>query len=134
MTTMAAYYSVEQYPEKLSRTAQRILDTLDRGESRLHDHYSQVRGHQRTTCRKVINVRIPQIGGPPQSFSVYMRDVSSGGAGFIYPGHIPEEKVMIGIPIPGRDDTWFEGKIVRRKEYIQEGFWDYGVKFTDRLT
>ncbi|HBN75219.1 MAG TPA: hypothetical protein DD473_05265 [Planctomycetaceae bacterium] len=134
MVVETQFISAEQYSERQKRSAQRILDSLDRGEARLQDHYTQVRNYKRASCRKVIHVRISNPGGEPFAFSVFMRDVSSSGAGFIYPGPIPHDKILIGIPIPGRDDTWFEGVIARRKEFMQEGFWDYGVRFTGRLT
>ena len=133
MAVASNYQSVENYSDRQTKTAMRILDTLDRSESRLIDHYTQIRHHKRASCRKVIHIRIPVPGGQPEAFSVYMRDVSASGAGFIYPGEIQTSEVMVGIPIPGKDDTWFQGKIVRCKEFMQEGFWDFGVKFTGRL-
>lgn len=134
MAVATRYINIDEYSDRQNRAAQRILDALDRGETRLQEHYTQVRNHKRASCRKVINIRIPVPGSEPLAFSVFMRDVSSSGAGFIYPGPIHADQVLIGIPIPGREDTWFQGTIARRKEFVQEGFWDYGVRFTDRLT
>lgn len=127
------YLTSEHYTEKQKRSAQRLIESLVRTESRLSDHYSQVRSHQRQVCRNILLIRIPN-GENTVGFSVYMRDISASGTSFLYPGVIEAQEILVGIPVTGREPTWFQGKVVRCKQVMNEDFWDYGVKFLQRLS
>ena len=61
MTLMSTtFISVESYSDRQERNVQRVLDSLERSESRLIDHYAQMRGHQRTVCQLVRELLLPQ--------------------------------------------------------------------------
>lgn len=128
------YLSVEQYSEKQMKAAVRLLEIISRNDIRLSEHYGQIRSHQRKKCHNILFIRIPHPSQQPISFSVYMRDISPGGTSFLYPGEIGCSQIMVGIPIHERGETWFRGNIVRCKQIMGEQYWDYGVKFSERLT
>ncbi len=128
------FVSAENYSEKQQRMVQRVLNLLARNDQRFSEHYNPVRKHQRQHCHNLLTIRVP--GGMAEEaveFSVYMRDISPRGTSFVYPGMLDLTEILIGIPIPGRDMTWFQGKVVRCKQIMEEDFWEYGVKFTQRL-
>lgn len=133
MSLQTAYLSVQNYSEKQKREVFRLLDSLAKSENRLGEHYSLLRSHPRQRCQNILHLRLPAPSGEQVVVSAYMRDVSPGGTSFIYPGELDCHKIYVGIPIPGRDETWFQGEIVRRKQIMDQQFWDYGVKFKQRL-
>ena len=134
MATRTDYLSVEHYSEKQRRVVQRLLDALAKNDHRLNDHYSQIRTHERKRGKNLLFVRIPHPHEEPTTFSVHMRDISSSGTSFIYPGELDTRSILVGIPIPGREPTWFQAEVVRCKQIIDEDFWDYGVRFRGRLS
>lgn len=134
MPTNLDYVSVENYSDRQRRSVQRVLDLLARNDHRFSDHYTPVRKHQRQHCHNLLTIRVPGLlADESAEFSVYMRDISPRGTSFVYPGMLDMTEIQIGIPIPGRDMTWFRGEVVRCKQVMEEDFWEYGVKFTQRL-
>lgn len=132
------YLSIERYSEKQSRSAARVLDTLDQLDSRLAGHFSGKRRHTRVQYRGHGTICLPDPDQPildlasSSSFSVHVRSLSQSGLSFIYPGEIVEKNVVVGLEQGGKAATWFVAEIVRIKEIVEEGFWEYGVKFVRR--
>jgi hypothetical protein len=53
---------------------------------------------------------------------------------FLYTEQIRAETMFVGLGagLP-KDMRWFRAE-VRRSREIQDGFWEYGVRFVERLT
>lgn len=121
---------------KLMRTLTRVLDTLDKWDERLTDHYAPQRKHTRTGIRKPVSVRIPAVGsdGQPLPITVdaWMRNVSSGGMSFICDARIEAERLLVGLRVEGAEETWYHAELRRAREVI-EGFWEYGVAFRGKV-
>lgn len=133
MITHQAYPGVDQYTEKQKRTVQRILDSLKRNEERTGSHYKASRAHSRRLCHSVVEITLETLEGEKLTFNAYMGDVSSSGMSFVYPRELPSPDIIVGIPLGGSEKAFFNGEIVRMREFPGEEFIEYGVKFAGRL-
>jgi hypothetical protein len=128
--------SVESYNSKQQKSVERILESLDNMNDRQVTVYSRHRAYERKKIRGYALVRIVNTDNIEQAieFRVYIHNVSSGGMCFICPDEIQEKDVLIGLLKPDNTPSvWFKSQIVRKKEIIEEGFWEYGVAFKSRL-
>ncbi|MCA9019028.1 MAG: hypothetical protein KDA74_02715 [Planctomycetaceae bacterium] len=132
--------SVDSYSPSLQKTAQEVLDTLDRMDSRMDQHYSRLRSHPRNNFRGVVHLCIPDPDSPVikpgsgLSTRVWARCISSSGLSFICPDELDAKALLVGIEIPGRDTTWFQAEIKRERLMPDETFWEYGVAFINRVS
>lgn len=138
MSMTQTYFSVDQYSPKQEKSAHRLLESLERNELRTQSVYNTQRSTPRRSFGGTIEVTLKNpypVSEEKQNetITVYSADISGGGAGFIYPGEITQSELIVQIPINGRDPLIFKGTIVRRKEIVEEQFWEYGVKFIERL-
>jgi len=133
MLTHQSYPSVNQYTEKQNKAVHRIIESLEKGEDRLGDHYKASRAHSRSRCHSVVEITVETLGGEKITFNAYMGDVSPTGMSFIFPSELPSPDIIVGIPLGNSDKTMFRGEIVRMKEFPGEDFIEYGVKFVGRL-
>ncbi len=117
---------------RLVRTLTRVLDTLDKMDERLTDHYAPQRKHSRTGVRRPVTVRIPAIGsdGQPAPVTVngWMRNVSPGGMSFICDAKIEAERLFVGFHLDGVNEVWYHAEVKRAREVVDE-YWEYGVAF-----
>lgn len=138
--------------QRLERTAQRVMDSLDRQDERLNQHYSVQRKHARHELRTTGVVVLPAIPKPvkaaaekaeaeeqsapaaePEQLQVWIRNISPTGLSFVYPQEFPHKKMVVGInPNPG-STAWFHADVMRVRKVI-EGFWEYGLAFRERAT
>ena len=135
--------------QRLERSAQRVMDSLDRQDDRLNDHYSAQRKHERHELRTMAVVVLPSLSagpanGPettdtqpatvasdPERLVVWVRNVSPTGLSFIYPQEFAHKKLIVGLnPSPG-SVTWFHAEVMRVRKAL-DGFWEYGVAFRER--
>ncbi len=133
MLTQQTYPSVTQYTERQNKAVHRILESLEKREERLGEHYQAYRVHSRQNCHRVIEISVEALGGEKVTFTVYMGDVSPSGMSFLFPYELPSPDIIIAIPLNEKDKTLFRGEIVRMKEIPDEEFFEYGVKFNGRL-
>lgn len=129
--------SLDAYTEKQNRAAQRVLDTLDRLESRTDTVYRDERRHERRQFRGTAEVRLPDRDGQidplnPVTCRVWARCISQGGLSFIHPDRLKAQKCLVGIELPDGRQAWFQADIVRAREVPGEEFWEYGVAFRGR--
>ena len=130
--------SIEEYSETDSRAAVRVLDMLDRLESRTALVYEKQRGHSRSCYRGIVRIREACEGVEITDFNeldecmVWGRSVSQSGLSFIYPGQREWQKIFVGIEVPGRGPTWLRAETVRSRQVTDEEFWEYGVRFLGR--
>lgn len=133
-----ALMSVDAYPEKLQRSAIRVLDSLDRIDDRTNDHYSTVRKHARTKFRGMVRIFVPDpeqdVVDPDnvESPRAWARSLSASGMSFIYPKELELTNFLAGLELPNGRHTWMIAEIVRKKQMAEEEFWEYGVKFRGR--
>lgn len=126
---------IEAYSEVQQRAARRILDSLDRSESRLEEHYSRLRAHPRSSFRGTAMVCIPDPDQPVlrpgdgRSTTVWARSISSAGLSLISPEQIYAKILLVGLEIPGSTTRWFNSEVVRERKIPEETFWEYGVAF-----
>ena len=133
MLTQQTYPGINQYTERQNKAVHRILESLEKREERLGEHYRAYRSHSRQNCHRVIEISIEALGGEKVTFTVYMGDVSSSGMSFLFPYELPSPDIIIAIPLNDTDKTLFRGEIVRMKEIPDEEFFEYGVKFNGRI-
>jgi len=117
----------------------RVLDALDWRDDR--DRHPQKRHDMRVPCRVLVSVylydRRFQVGAPANKdlfFRAWTRNVSPSGLAFVY----PEKREMNEIIVCLCNDTakipaFLKAQVVRSC-LVLDGFWEYGVKFLDRLT
>ncbi len=133
MLTHQYYPCVTQYTDKQNKAAHRIIDSLEKGEDRLGNHYKASRTHSRQRCHSVVEITAETLDGQKITFNAYMGDVSPSGMSFIFPSELPSPDIIVGIPLGNADKTMFRGEIVRMKEFPGEDFIEYGVKFAGRI-
>jgi len=127
-----------QNETSLDRAAERVLDTLDRWSERLRGHHSQKRGQTRKSFRKKLTVYVPeneQEAGEAEDNTIletWLRNVSRSGASFVYHEPIRADEVIVCLDLGKGNCTYFRSRITRRRQ-VHEGFWDYGVKFLERV-
>jgi len=120
------------------RTADRVLDTLDRWSDRLRGHHSQKRGQRRKVKREKLTVYVPendQEAGEAEDNAIletWQRNVSRSGASFIYHEPIKSDEVIVCLEKDKGDCTYYQSRIVRRRQ-THEGFWEFGVKFLEEV-
>ena len=124
------------YDDKTNRSAQGVLDTLERWDNRFKEHYDSRRGQPRQLFRTIITVAVPPMtsrGSVPFTFQAWARNISRGGLAFIHPGELKVANVLICLaPVQSGQSTWFSGQIVRARP-VQDRFWEYGVCFKVRF-
>lgn len=129
---------LEQYSDKQKRAMKRVLDSLDSLEKRMNNHYSGQRAHERKDYRGIVWISVPNddptIGSSFNSVQVWSRSISQSGISFIYPFPIYQSTILVGIPVSSDQTTWFRSEIVRQREFEEEQFWEYGVKFVGKAT
>lgn len=122
-------------PEKVTRSALRVLDALDRGEARLEDVYNKQRTHARKAFRGLVTVSLScDAEGQPipeHTFRAWARNVSQSGVSFVDLRPIKDPQILVGLGQP-ESLTWFQGEVVRARR-VQDEFWEYGVKFVARM-
>ena len=122
---------------KQMRAALRVLDTLDRWDDRVSDCYRAQRKHARSHYRAMISIVIPPAPEmansdlKPSVHQVFARNLSQGGLSFIFHGKLFCNKIVIGLK-SGDPTNWLHAEIVRSRE-VQDGFWEYGVAFRNRI-
>ncbi len=130
--------SIEEYSENISRAAVRVLDMLDRLESRTATVYEKQRRHARSDFRGIIRIREVVDESEITDFDeldeclVWGRSVSQSGLSFIYPESRDWHTIFVGIEVPGRGQTWMRAEIVRSRQVTDEDFWEFGVRFLGR--
>lgn len=134
--------------QRLERSAQRVMDSLDRQDERLNQHYSVQRKHQRHEVRTTAVVVLPPMPAvdfannsaaspvaavEAERLSVWVRNVSPTGMSFIYPQELQHKRVVVGLNPSPAATTWFHAEVMRVRKVI-DGFWEYGVAFKERAT
>ena len=117
---------------RLIKALTRVLDTLDKSEERLSDHFSPQRRHARNDVRLPVEVRIPVAGALPIVVEAWMRNVSPGGLSFITQSQIEGKSILVGLKMDGVHESWFNAEVMRAREVV-DGFWEYGVAFRGKL-
>jgi hypothetical protein len=122
---------------RLIRSLTRVLDTLDKWDERLTDHYSSQRKHDRQGLRTPVTVRVP-LAGPdgqptPVTIGAWMRNVSSGGMSFISDSKFEATRILVGFRLDGVNETWYHAQVMRAREVV-DAFWEYGVAFRGKAS
>ncbi len=119
-----------------------VLDDLDRNSA--DDANNSERRHERTAYRKAVTMLVPaskdtqksefnlQIKDRPVVIKTWSRNISRGGFGFIYLAQIVKPQLYFCLESPEWGRALFGAEIIRSRA-IQDGFWEYGVKFRSRL-
>lgn len=130
-----SFLNVADYSERQNRALQRILDQMDRCNTRTEQHYSRLRKFERRPYRGPVSVFLPspeQLDPPLNGhgcFTAWSYSLSQGGMGFVTPNQVDDHTVVVGVHLPNGTIRWFRGDIVRRREIPGEEFFDYGVAF-----
>jgi hypothetical protein len=116
---------------------ERVLDTLDRWDERMHGHQNQKRSHARNRLRQKIMIYIPtnqqSVGEALDStaISVWTRNISRSGICFIHTASIKVDDIIVCLSTPNSGAIYFHAKIVRRRQ-VHDGFYEYGAEFKER--
>jgi hypothetical protein len=119
--------------------AEQVLDILRRWDHRMRDHQTQKRAQER--CSYPARLALYHHGiasadgndNDPSPITVWARNVSLGGIGFIYKGRIAARQVVLCLDPDLEGTTWVHAEIVRSRR-VHNDFWDYGAKFLGRAT
>lgn len=126
-------------PPDSQKDAQRVLKILARWDERMRGRQTQKRSHERCAYPARMAVFHHEITtslgrrGEAVPITVWARNVSALGVGFIYKGQIPAKRIVMCLDPDTGGQTWLHVEIVRRRQVHNE-FWDYGAKFVGRAT
>ncbi|HET6325225.1 MAG TPA: hypothetical protein VFG04_11165 [Planctomycetaceae bacterium] len=126
-------------PAESHRDADRVLKILARWDEKMRGRQTQKRSQERCAYPARMSVYHHEIKTRPgrsaeaAPISVWARNVSALGVGFIYKGQIPAKRVVLCLDPDAGAKTWLLVEIVRRRQVHNE-FWDYGAKFIGRAT
>lgn len=112
------------------KALQRILADLAREDQR----NSQLYGRNRSFERKSITLKVtvaPYINDTlvmSNEQTVWVRNLSRSGISFISKAPIGCKSVGVHLLDGDKGPVWMQGEVVRERQ-IQDGFWEFGVKF-----
>lgn len=130
---------LETLPAEHQRDAERVLQILARWDEKMQGHQTQRRSKERCTypARMAVyhhGIKSRQSLTPDEApITVWARNVSALGVGFIFRGRIPSKRVVLCLDPDAGGSTWLLVEIVRARQVHNE-FWDYGAKFVGRAS
>ena len=117
--------------------AQVVIDILNRWDARMKGHQTQKRAHERVqySVRICVYLRDRKSSGSQAKpgLTVWSRNISAKGIGFIYKGRIEWKRVLICLDPDAGGKTWMHAEIVRSR-HVHNDFWEYGARFIRRAT
>ncbi|MEZ6046594.1 MAG: PilZ domain-containing protein [Planctomycetaceae bacterium] len=125
--------------EKLNKTATEVLDMLDRWSDKMSGHHTQKREYHRVPYRTMMAVYQPHGGHIPGEaeesggFTVWSRNISRGGIGFIYSGTLSMGKYLMCLDPEQGGKLWFMVEVVRSRK-VHNNFWEYGARLLERAS
>ena len=119
------------------RDAMRVLDALDRWDKRFESQFERQRSHDRKSFRGMLKVLLTAqnpVSTPcsRRALEAWIRNLSQGGLSFIYPGQFQDKRIHVCLNSSETGGIWFEAEVVRSRS-VQDGFWEYGVLFLERV-
>lgn len=122
---------------KQHRDATRVLDALDRWDNRFEEQFERQRSYDRKPFRGMLKVLLtshdPAITPcGRRAIEGWIRNVSQGGLSFVYPGHFQDKRIFVCLNATAEGGIWFQAEVVRSRS-VQDGFWEYGVLFIERV-
>jgi hypothetical protein len=126
-------------PAESQRDAARVLEMLARWDDKMQGRQTQRRSRQRSkySARMAVynhDVKPPHGQAPDAApITVWARNVSALGVGFIYKGQIRAKRIVMCLDPETGGTTWMRAEIVRARQ-VHNDFWDYGAKFLGRAT
>lgn len=130
---------MDKTPEKLSKIATEVMDMLDRWSEKMSGHHTQKRQYHRVAYRTMMTLYIAygdNVAGEAQesaAFTVWSRNISRGGVGFLYHGHLTHGKYLMCLDAEQKGELWFLVDIVRSRK-VHDQFWEYGAKLLERAS
>jgi hypothetical protein len=124
-------------PTENQRDAAQVLEMLSRWDDKMQGHQTQKRERQRSkySARMAVynhDVKPPHGQAPDDApITVWARNVSALGVGFIYRGRIRSKRIVMCLDPETGGSTWMRAEIVRARQ-VHNDFWDYGAKFLGR--
>jgi hypothetical protein len=127
-------------PVESQRTdAERVLEILARWDQKMRGRQTQKRSHERCAYSARMSVYHHDVKPRPgqeadtSPITVWARNISALGVGFIYKGQIRAKRVVLCLDPDAGGKTWLRVELVRSRQ-VHNDFWDYGGKFIDRAT
>ncbi|QDU82653.1 PilZ domain protein [Polystyrenella longa] len=130
---------MDESPILLDKTAIEILDMLDRWSDKMRGHHSQKREYPRVSYRTRMTVfsadSESRAGEAAEntSFTVWSRNLSRGGVGFLYHNYLENGKYLLCLDPLQEGQLWFLAEIVRSRK-VHNNFWEYGAKLLERAS
>jgi hypothetical protein len=117
--------------------AEQVLEILTRWDQRMQGHQTQKRAANRVTFRAPV-LLYPRIStanseSAAAPITVWARNISPGGIGFIYKGRIDVKRIVVCLDPESGETAWFHAEVVRRRQ-VHNDFWEYGARFTGRAS
>lgn len=131
--------SADQYDARLTRAAERVLDTLDRLDEHFEQHFASERRSARHRFRTLVTVRVSNQSkasagdDSEETFRAWARSISGDGLSFIHPERIKAKKILVGVDMPDGKTAWMHSEVMRTKQVEGEVFFEYGVRFLARF-
>lgn len=113
-----------------SKALQRILSDLAREDQRTSQLYGRNRNFERKTIALKVSVA-PLVDGRlilQHEQVVWARNLSRSGISFVSEAPLGVKEIGVRLPNAEAGIVWMQGNVMRERP-IQEGFWEFGVRF-----
>jgi len=126
-------------PVNIEKSAQEVLNLLDRWDAKLNDHCTPKREHKRKGYRGRMRASFPMVGtddcttSASDSFIVWARNLSRSGLSFIYNKELPLRDMLLCLNTDTKGDLWYIVTIVRKRQ-VHNNFWEFGAELKERVT
>ena len=140
--------------KKQAQAALRVLDTLERWDTRFQKHHARNRAHVRKPYRTIVTLYTGKAHPLPKDdqllrssdvteqkperycyercYKAWTRNVSQGGMAFVFPARLPEQAFVVELDLGQKQNAYFRAVLCRVRE-VHHGFWEHGVAFQQRL-
>lgn len=120
------------------QATERIFSLLDKIEQKNSIQFASQRSFARKNFRGTFSILLPTDNAvldlcDSKSIKVQGLSISQSGVSFLLSGEINQKEILVGLTVLEEKITWFHSEIVRKKQFPEAEFWEYGVKFLRKV-
>ncbi|QDU10059.1 PilZ domain-containing protein [Gimesia aquarii] len=120
------------------QAVERIFSLLDKIEQKNLIQFASQRSHTRKTFRGTLSILLPTENPvldlcDTEAINVQGLSISQSGVSFLFAGDIDRKDILVGLTVLDDKVIWFHSEIVRKKQFPEADFWEYGVKFLRKV-
>ncbi|QDT98786.1 hypothetical protein V144x_42940 [Gimesia aquarii] len=120
------------------QATERIFSLLDKIEQKNSIQFAHQRSHVRKPFRGSFQILLPTenpvLDFDIETIKVQGLSISQSGVSFLFAGDLDRKDILVGLTVLEEKVIWFHSEIVRKKQFPEADFWEYGVKFLRKVS